>query len=278
MNSAEYKKFTSYVVNSVSDTVKNNKITDKATVTALQMLANNVCSYFLNKATKSEGYKLFLAQMVTSVGSLIKENSIEDNALAVQMVQQMANGICLCMQEALAKNPDIESLISEEHKSTDRCLKYVWNKASEMAIKNSSGYGYAKVPVMVTSDNITDWLIEYYELDDKAEVEEEIRKEEERKAAEAEKKAKKEAAAAKKKEKLEKDIKKAENLLEKEFAFNYKLTEKDIALFEKLRKEGVAGFNNETKKWFIKDIDDTSSAEDVEEEIEEDDEELDFID
>lgn len=220
--------------------------------------------------------KEFTAQIVETVNEIIKDNKITE-PIQVQSLQMMGNGIFLCLKEALAdkqRGAVLNEQITLPWKSAKRLLNFCFDKAKERAPKNSGGYGYAPVPVYVDSNMITDWIFEYYALDDKAQIEEEERKAEEARLAAEEKARKKAEAAAKKKEKLEKDIKKAETLIEKEFAFGYKLTEKDIKFFEKLQKEGVVSKNSEGK-WFVKDIDDTSEEESEEFDDEED---LDFVD
>lgn len=227
----------------------------------------------------SEGYKVFMAKIVASVGDVIKKNKVED-MLQIQSLQMMANGICMCIQEILKneKSSEFEKALSEEWKSPERLLNFCVEKTKALAIKGANGAA-GKIPVMVTSDQMCSWIKEYFALDDKAQVEEEIKKAEEAKKAAEEKAAKKAAADAKKKERQAKDLKKAETLIEKAFTFSYKFTEKDTAFFEKLRKEGLVGFNSENSTWFIKDQ--NEEPEEIEDEIEpedEDEEDLDFVD
>lgn len=232
----------------------------------------------------SANYKVFMDQIMEATNDIIKENNVED-VLQVQSLQMMANGIWQCMKEAL-KNPQkgqtLDQQLIQPWKSARRLLDFCIEEASKRAIKNS------KMPVMISSDMITEWIYTYYELDDKEKIEEMERKAEEARKAAEEAKRKKEEAAAKKKAKLEKDVKKAENLLEKNFALGYKFTEKDEKLFERLKKENRMGYQvdeeTNTKRWFIKDIDenDTDETEEIDESMDEeltgDDEDIEFMD
>ena len=238
----------------------------------------------------SANYKVFMSQIVDAVNDVIKETGTED-VLQIQSLQMMANGICICLKEALKdtqKGQILDSQLVQPWKSAKRCMDYCIEEASKRAVKNSNG-GFAKIPVMIDSNMISQWIFDYYALDDKAQIEEEIRQAEEARIAAEEKKKKKAEAAEKKKVKLEKDLKKAENLIEKNFALGYKYTDKDIKLFESLRKAGLMAceFNSETceSRWYIKEADE--SVEDESEETDdfadeefdgEDEDELDFMD
>lgn len=114
-------------------------------------------------------------------------------------LEQTANIVCMIIFPECEKNKDLDAAIAFEHKSAERCIKYVTEKAFEL---NTSK---AKMLCM-TSDTMLSWITEYYMLDDKEEYEEEKRKEEEARIR-AEEAAKKRAERNAKK--AESDIKKA---------------------------------------------------------------------
>ncbi len=119
-----------------------------------------------------------------------------------QMCEQMANIICKYVFETCANDKSLDDALAYEWKSAERCLDFVFSKAKELNIKGATC-------LWVPDSTVFGWIHEYYMKDDKAEYEEEKRKEEEaRIKAEKDKEARALRAAKKKENDLKKAIKK----------------------------------------------------------------------
>ncbi len=136
--------------------------------------------------------------------SVKNEGSREDlqKVAAVKMYKMLITCIVKYIEQQVASTPEFEKLLDLEWKSAERMLKYVVGKAKSLAVTIPGANGAA---CCIPDEMVYDWVYEYYQLDDKAEVEEERRK-----AAEA--KAKKEAEA---KKRAENKIKAREKAIEK---------------------------------------------------------------
>lgn len=102
----------------------------------------------------------------------------------------------LVFQELIKKcneNPEFDALVIQEHKTWERCYKYMEDKARKIAAKGTNSCA-------VISTTLFQWIDEYYRFDDKAKIEKEAA--DKKKAAEDRKKkeseTKKEAKTEKK--------------------------------------------------------------------------------
>lgn len=68
---------------------------------------------------------------------------------------------------------DFSALVLQNHKTLQRCIEYLMSKAQEM-VTDEEGKRQRKVCVAVTDDMVYQWTDEYYELDDKEEVEKSV--------------------------------------------------------------------------------------------------------
>lgn len=66
---------------------------------------------------------------------------------------------------------EYDALLAQEHKSWERCWKFVTERARKLAVNNVAGIG---------EFDVYGWIDEYVGLDDKAEVEKEMKAEQER--------------------------------------------------------------------------------------------------
>lgn len=139
-------------------------------------------------------------------------------------VVAIANSYAVYVRDECKRNPDFNRQVMADWKSAPRMLKFVRNRAQEIAFDGMA---------MVADHCVYDWVNEYYFLDDKEEVYEQRRKEAEAKAkAEAEAKAKAERKAKSKAE--------AEALLSKDEAYQNSTEEEKKKLLNKKVNELVA--------------------------------------
>lgn len=68
---------------------------------------------------------------------------------------------------------DFSALVLQNHKTLQRCIEYLMSKAQEM-VTDEDGKRQRKVCVAVTDNMVYQWTDEYYELDDKEEVEKSV--------------------------------------------------------------------------------------------------------
>lgn len=92
----------------------------------------------------------------------------------------------------IEEDPGLAEDILQEHKTWEKCLRFINDKAREK-LKNQNGY--------IDDPTVYEWSEDYYRKDDKAEEEEKKRKEEERKKKMEEDRKKREEQAKKKKAK-----------------------------------------------------------------------------
>lgn len=147
--------------------------------------------------------EIFLKQIEKLLNS--SDNKDGDNYQAIaaaQMYKMMLRCIVKYIEQQVKITPEFEKLLTLEWKSAERMLNYVIGKAKSLAINIPGANGTA---CCIPDEMVYDWVYEYYQLDDKAKVEEERRK-----AAEA--KAKKEAED---KKRAENKIKAREKAIEK---------------------------------------------------------------
>lgn len=148
------------------------------------------------------GIKIFEEQMGVILENTQREQekAKEPNPKGIEMVKVMVSIITKYVKTEAEGNSSFAESLGYPWKSAERMLKYVWGKAKECAT-NMQGGMCACVP----DDVVFDWINEYYALDDREEVEEELRKEAE---AEAKRKAEEEADKLMQKEAEEKALKK----------------------------------------------------------------------
>ena len=150
--------------------------------------------------------EIFRKQIEAILKETEKEASSKNNdyqkIAAVQMYKMLITCIVKYVEQQVAKTPEFEKLLNLEWKSAERMLRHVVNKAKSLAVSIPGANGAA---CCILDEMVYDWVYEYYQLDDKAEVEEERRK-----AAEA--KAKKEAED---KKRAENKVKAREKAIEK---------------------------------------------------------------
>jgi len=110
----------------------------------------------------------------TAISKLKEEmEKAKDNAFAEPIIEFLIkrcnedNGLC--------------EDVCQEHKTWEKCFKYIYEEAKKMA--------KGKQSCAVRDDVVFEWAEDYYHKDDKAEEEEKAKKEAERKQKEAEKKA-----------------------------------------------------------------------------------------
>jgi len=106
------------------------------------------------------------------------------------------------------KNEEFNKLVLQEHKSWKRCYKFMEKKARDIACGSSA--------CAVHSDTLFSWIAEYYNLDDKEEIEKERKIELERAAK------RKEQSDKAKKEPKKEEPKKAEPKVEKKGENHFK--------------------------------------------------------
>ena len=109
--------------------------------------------------------------------------------------QPFAKPIMKHLWERCKEDPGLGEDILLEHKSWERLHKYLYGKAKEQAVNGCAA---------VMDSVVYEWAEDYFRMDDKEQVEKEIREEEERKKKAEEDKKKREEEAKKRKEKAEK--------------------------------------------------------------------------
>lgn len=139
------------------------------------------------------GYEKYLTEMKDVLKNdkedILKQEKLSDEQKEMQrqMMVGLANLFAGYIKKECENNPDFNNAVLQKHKSVKRLLEAVISKAKE---RQRNGMAY------VPDDVVLDWVSDYFFLDDKEEVEAEIKAEKEAKEkAEMEAKIKAEAEA-----------------------------------------------------------------------------------
>lgn len=151
------------------------------------------------------------------------------NAEYRDMYRQQLDSVFGELIRKCEETPAFDAAVLQEHKSWERCYRYAGKKAMEINTpsqheKDMARSGEKPIVVAATSDMVINWFFEYYQLEDKAEIEKELANAEKKKVALAE---------AKKKAK-EDDDKKAKEAVEKKKASENEKSKAD-------KKNGMEG-------------------------------------
>lgn len=136
-----------------------------------------------------------LEKITSNVGTSKDQNNTSSMPEAqIQMMKQQATVLIRYIMKRCIESESLCEDVSQEHKTWERCMKYVFAEAKKYA-KNTGSGQMACVP----DETVYEWAEDYYRLDDKEAIEKEIADEKAR-----QKKKEKEAAERKEREKQRK--------------------------------------------------------------------------
>lgn len=101
------------------------------------------------------------------------------NAEYRDMYRQQLDSVFGELIRKCEETPDFDAAVLQEHKSWERCYRYAGKKAMEINTpsqheKDMARSGEKPIVVAATSDMVLNWFFEYYQLDDKEQVEKEV--------------------------------------------------------------------------------------------------------
>ncbi|WP_313341376.1 Cas9 inhibitor AcrIIA9 family protein [Lacrimispora sp.] len=101
------------------------------------------------------------------------------NAEYRDMYRQQLDSVFGELIRKCEETPAFDAAVLQEHKSWERCYRYAGKKAMEINTpsqheKDMARSGEKPIVVAATSDMVLNWFFEYYQLDDKEQVEKEV--------------------------------------------------------------------------------------------------------